>query len=460
MVWKGECYDENDWQKPLDSCCNDVVFSNDQLDLPGRSSTSSARLTLSRRDALASLVALAASPALPLGAAETASPSVATTGHANDQPRPFKIAVPQSQLDDLRRRLNATRWPDRETVSDDSQGAQLERVQALVEYWRTRYDWRKTEARLNAYPQYLMDINGVDIHFIHVRSPHANALPLLMTHGWPGSIIELMKVIEPLTNPTQQGGSASDAFHLILPSLPGYGFSDKPTAPGWDRHYIAKAWHELMMRLGYSRYVAQGGDWGAVVTQAMGHQAPQGLVGIHINMPAVVPQKLPDVLSAEEQAAMDSLNQFFIKGAGYAQIQMTRPQTLAYALADSPVGQAAWIYEKLVAWSDSGGKPESIWSLDEIVDDIMMHWLTNSGGSSARLYWENPDLAFYAVEISIPVGVTVFPKEIYQAPKSWAERAYRRLVYWNRAEKGGHFAAFEQPQIFTREVRAAFAQMR
>lgn len=421
---------------------------------------SNTRLTVSRRDALAGLVALAASPAVPLNATETESVSATTSEHSIDQPRPFKIAIPRSQLNDLRRRLNVTRWPDRETVSDASQGAQLERVQALVEYWRTRYDWRKTEARLNGYPQYLMNINGVDIHFIHVRSRHQNALPLLMTHGWPGSIVELMKVIDPLTNPTQHGGSANDAFHLVLPSLPGYGFSGKPAAPGWDRHYIAKAWHELMTRLDYGRYVAQGGDWGAVVTQAMGHRAPQGLAGIHINMPAVVPQKLPDVLSAEEQAAMDSLNQFFTKGAGYAQIQMTRPQTLAYALADSPVGQAAWIYEKLAAWSDSGGKPESIWSLDEILDDIMMYWLTNSGGSSARLYWENPDLAFYAVNIDIPVGVTIFPKEIYQAPRSWAERAYSRLVYWNTADKGGHFAAFEQPQIFTREIRAAFATLR
>lgn len=421
---------------------------------------SNAPVTISRRSALASLIALAASRTLPLSAAETDLRSAVTTAHSSSQPRHFNIAVPQAQLDDLRRRLDATRWPERETVYDDSQGAQLERVQALVEHWRARYDWRKTEARINAYPQYLMNINGVDIHFIHVRSPHTNALPLLMTHGWPGSIIELLKVIDPLTNPTEHGGSAGDAFHLVLPSLPGYGFSGKPTAPGWDRHYIAKAWHELMTRLGYSRYVAQGGDWGAVVTQAMGHQAPKGLAGIHINMPAVVPRELPDILSNEEQAAMDSLNQFFTKGAGYAQIQMTRPQTLAYALADSPVGQAAWIYEKLAAWSDSGGKPESIWSLDEILDDVMMYWLTNSGGSSARLYWENPDLAFYAVGIDIPVAVTVFPKEIYQAPRSWAEQAYPHLVYWNRAEKGGHFAAFEQPQIFAREVRAAFAKMR
>jgi len=374
--------------------------------------------------------------------------------------RPFRINIPQTDLDDLQRRLAATRWPDRETVNDQSQGAQLARVQALVEYWRTNYDWRKTETRLNALPQFVANIDGIDIHFIHVRSPHADALPLIMTHGWPGSIIELLKVIDPLTNPTAHGGRAEDAFHLVLPSLPGYGFSGKPNTTGWDRHRIARAWATLMARLGYDRYVAQGGDWGAVVTQAMGHMAPAGLIGLHINMPAVVPQPIPEKRTAEEQAALDSLNAFFGKGAGYAQIQATRPQTIGYALADSPVGQAAWIYEKFAAWSDSGGEPESVLTRDEMLDDIMLYWLTNSATSSARLYWENADLAFNAVEIAIPVGVTVFPGEIYRAPRSWAERTYRKLIYWNEVDRGGHFAAFEQPEIFTREIRAAFAGLR
>lgn len=385
-------------------------------------------------------------------AAETASTDTAI--------RPFRIAVPQAQLDDLNRRLEATRWPERETVSDASQGARLENIQALVAYWRTAYDWRKLEARINRYPQFLTNIDGVDIHFLHVRSKHPDAMPLIMTHGWPGSIVELLKVIEPLTDPTAHGGKAEDAFHLVLPSLPGYGFSGKAESPGWDRHRVARAWDTLMRRLEYDRYVAQGGDWGAVVTQAMGHLAPEGLLGIHINMPAVVPVKLPATLTAEEQAALDSLNAFFAKGAGYAQIQATRPQTIGYALADSPVGQAAWIYEKFAAWTDSNGQPERVLTRDEMLDDIMMYWLTNSATSSARFYWENAELAFFAVGIDIPVGVTVFPGEIYRAPRSWASQTYRQLVYWNEVDKGGHFAAFEQPELFTREVRAAFAGLR
>lgn len=374
--------------------------------------------------------------------------------------RPFRIAIAQAQLDDLNRRLDATRWPDAETVSNDTQGAQLARVKALAHHWRHNYDWRKVEARINAYPQFVTTIDGVDIHFLHIKSQHPNARPLIMTHGWPGSIVELLDVIGPLTDPTAHGGKAEDAFHLILPSLPGYGFSGRPTEPGWGRARVAKAWDTLMKRLGYTHYLAQGGDWGAVVTQEMGRQAPAGLMAIHINMPAVVPPTLPATLSPEEQSAMDSLNAFFGKGAGYAQIQASRPQTIGYALADSPVGQAAWIYEKLAAWSDSQGEPEKLFGYDRMLDDIMMYWLTNTATSSARFYWENSDLAFFVVGINIPVGVTVFPKEIYQAPRSWSEQAYPKLRYWNRVDRGGHFAAFEQPELFSREVRAAFAGIR
>lgn len=374
--------------------------------------------------------------------------------------KPFHIAVAQSDLDELKRRLDATRWPDAETVPDASQGAQLAKVKALVDHWRHHYDWRRVEARINRYPQFVTRIDGVDIHFLHIKSKHKNALPLIMTHGWPGSVVELLDVIGPLTDPTAYGGKAEDAFDLVLPSLPGYGFSGKPTEPGWGRVRVARAWDTLMKRLGYTRYVAQGGDWGAVVTQEMGRQAPAGLLAIHINMPAVVPRTPSAKFTAEEQAAMDSLNAFFGKGAGYAQIQASRPQTIGYALADSPVGQAAWIYEKLAAWSDSNGQPEKVLGYDRMLDDIMMYWLTNAGTSSARFYWENADLAFFVVGVDIPVGVTVFPKEIYQAPRSWSEQAYPKLMYWNKVDRGGHFAAFEQPELFAREVRSAFAGIR
>jgi len=409
-------------------------------------------LELSRRSVVASLLGGAFASYAPLGFA------AAATG--TDAIRPFRINVPQKALDDLRRRLAATRWPDPEVVTDGSQGLQQARLRALVDYWQTKYDWRKVEARLNALPQFKTAIDGVDIHFLHIKSKHANALPLLMTHGWPGSVVELLKVVGPLTDPTAYGGRAEDAFHLVLPSLPGYGFSGAPRTTGWGRHKVAEVWHQLMLRVGYPRYVAQGGDWGAVITQAMGAQAPAGLLGIHINMPAVVPKTMPEKLSAKEQAAMDSLNAFFTKGVGYAQIQATRPQTLGYALADSPTGQAAWIYDKFVAWTDSGGNPESVLTRDDMLDDITLYWLTNTATSSARFYWENADLAFFAVDIDIPVGVTVFPGEIYRAPRSWAERCYRKLVYWNETDKGGHFAAFEQPELFSKEVRAAFATLR
>ena len=376
-----------------------------------------------------------------------------------DEIRPFKIEVPQSQLDDLKMRLAMTRWPDAELVLDQSQGAQLEDLKALVDYWQGSYDWRKVEAEINGYPQFTTNIDGVEIHFLHIRSRHADAKPLILTHGWPGSIVEMLGVIKPLTDPTFYGGTEEDAFHLILPTIPGYGFSGKPRELGWNRYRVAKAWSTLMLRLGYDRYLAQGGDWGAVITQAMGEKNVAGLVGLHINMPAVVPKVLPETLTAEEQQALDSLSEFFAKGGGYAMIQATRPQTVGYALADSPVGQAAWIYEKLSSWSDSGGKPDTVFTKDQILDAIMFYWITNSATSSARFYYENSDIQFGAVDITIPVGVTVFPKEIYQAPQSWAGQTYHNLVYYHKADKGGHFAAFEQPELFTKELRAAFSRM-
>ncbi len=384
--------------------------------------------------------------------------------------RPFRIDVPEAALADLRRRIMATRWPDRETVTDQSQGVQLAQLQALVGHWGTDYDWRKAEAQLNALPQFVTRIDGVDIQFVHVRSRHPNALPLIMTHGWPGSIFELLKVIGPLTDPTAHGGRAEDAFHLVLPSLPGYGFSGKPHITGWDPDHIARAWAELMGRLGYERYVSQGGDWGAIVSHAMARQAPEGLLGIHVNMPAVVPEDVaralrngepaPFGLTEAEQAAFASLDAFYKKGTGYSAMMSTRPQTLGYALADSPAGLAAWIYDKFAAWTHSGGEPERALTRDEMLDDITLYWLTNTATSSARLYWENQDDVFTAVDISIPVAVTVFPGEIYQAPRSWAEQNYHKLIYWHEVEEGGHFAAWEQPALFAAELRAAFRSLR
>jgi pimeloyl-ACP methyl ester carboxylesterase len=385
--------------------------------------------------------------------------------------RPFRIEVPEEAITDLRRRIADTRWPERETVSDLSQGAPLAKVQELVQYWGSSYDWRKVEAKLNALPQFVTSIDGVDIQFAHVRSPHPDAMPLIITHGWPGSIIELLKVVGPLTDPTAHGGRAEDAFHLVLPSLPDYGFSGKPRDTGWDAIHIASAWTELMRRLGYDHYVSQGGDWGAIISHVMAIQAPEGLLGIHVNMPATVPAAIAKVLSNsdpmplgltnEEQKAFASLDSFYKSGSAYSAIMMTRPQTLGYGLSDSPAGLAAWIYDKFAAWTDSGGVPEDVLSLDEMLDDISLYWFSNSGTSAARLYWEvaggNP---FNALDISIPVGVTVFPGEIYQAPRSWAEQNYHRLTYWNEVAKGGHFAAFEQPELFTNEVRAAFRTLR
>jgi pimeloyl-ACP methyl ester carboxylesterase len=386
------------------------------------------------------------------------------------QIRPFTVNVPEEEIGELRRRLAATRWPDRETVEDRSQGAQLERIKELIRYWETEYDWREAETKLNALPQFMTMIDGLDIHFIHVRSPHDDALPLIITHGWPGSVLEQLKVIDPLTNPTAHGGEPGDAFHVVVPSMPGYGFSERPTGTGWDPDRIARAWDELMRRLGYNRYVSQGGDWGAVVSDKMAKQAPAGLLGIHVNMPATVPPDVakallnneppPDGLSPDEKRAYEGMANLYTKGSGYAVMMVTRPQTLGYSLADSPVGLAAWYYDKFADWTDSGGDPERSLTKDEMLDDISLYWFTNTATSGARLYWENNANNFDAVDISIPAAITIFPGEIYQAPRSWAERAYHDLIYFNEVDKGGHFAAWEEPELFAEEVRAAFRSLR
>ena len=386
--------------------------------------------------------------------------------------RHFHINVPEEALIDLRRRLTATRLPERETVNDFSQGVQLAKLQSLVEYWRTDYDWRIAEARLNALPQFVTTIDGLDIQFIHVRSPHANAMPLIMTHGWPGSPLELLKTIAPLTDPTANGGQAEDAFHLVLPTYPGYGFSGKPQGTDWGPAHVARAWHELMQRLGYRRYVSQGGDWGAILSEVMAVQAPQGLLGIHINMPGTVPPSVlrlirnrdpvPSSFSDAEKIAFAGLEHFYRKGFGYAEMMNTRPQTLGYALADSPVGMLAFFYDKFTEWTYD--RVEQALTRDEILDDVTLYWLTNTGTSSSRSYWDAAQGGggpFNAVEITkVPVAVTIFPGEIYRAPRSWAEQTFHKLIYWNEVNKGGHFAAWEQPELFAEELRAAFRPLR
>ena len=387
--------------------------------------------------------------------------------------RPFRVHVSDEALSDLRRRVRATRWPGKEPVADASQGVQLATIQKLASYWATGYDWRKVEAKLNALPQFVTTIDGLDIHFIHVRSKHPNALPLLVTHGWPGSIIEQLKIIDPLTNPTAHGGTASDAFDVVIPSLPGYGFSGKPTTTGWDPARIARAWTELMKRLGYTRFAAQGGDWGAMVTDVMGTQAPPGLLGIHLNWPFVVPPEidkalqtgnpLPSDLSADERRATDQLAFFYQHGVGYALEMANRPQT-QYGIEDSPVGLAAWIldhdadsYALIARVFD--GKAEGL-TRDDILDNITLYWLTTTAVSSARIYWENKAAFFAPKHVAIPVAFSAFPDEVVQAPRSWVEQAYPKLIYYNRLDKGGHFAAWEQPDLFAREVRAAFKSLR
>jgi len=392
--------------------------------------------------------------------------------------RPYRVHVSKSEIADMRRRILATRWPDKETVTDQSQGAQLESFKTLVQYWGTNYDWTKAESKLNSIPQFMTTIDGVDIHFIHVRSKHKNALPIIITHGWPGSIFEFIKVIGPLTDPTAYGGTADDAFDVVIPSMPGYGFSGKPTTPGWNPEHIAKVWAELMKRLGYTRYVAQGGDWGAPVTSSMARQSSAGLLGIHLNLPAAVPPEIeaalasgrpaPEGISDKEHAVFDALAAY--RKAGYSSyfVMLTaRPQAAGYGMNDSPAGLAAFmlVHPGFSDWS-YGNDPTKPLTKDDVLDDFSLYWLTNSATSAARLYWENAGrgptsaTAQRTSEILLPVAITVFPEDVYRAPETWAKRAYKNLIYFHEVDKGGHFAAWEQPQLFSEEIRAAFKQLR
>jgi pimeloyl-ACP methyl ester carboxylesterase len=419
-----------------------------------------------------------------IGLTAAASAGVIGSAHAGvptDNPaiRPFQANIPEEAIADLRRRIAATRWPDRETVNNRSQGVQLANIQELVRYWGTDYDWRKAEAKLNTLPQFITTIDDVDIHFIHVRSRHPNAMPLIMTHGWPGSVFEFLRVIDPLADPTGYGGRQEDAFDVIIPSIPGYGFSGKPEGTGWDPDHIARVWAELMKRLGYTRYVAQGGDWGAPISSAMARQHPAGLLGIHLNLPATVPPEVaaalasggpaPAILSEQERAVFDALIAYTKKGNSAYFVMMTaRPQTVGYGLTDSPAGLLAWmlVHPGFAQWR-FGADPEKLPTKDDVLDDIALYWLTNSATSAGRLYWENGARgsvisagAQKAAEISLPVAITVFPEDVYRPPETWARRAYRNLIYFHEVDRGGHFAAWEQPELFSAELRAAFRSLR
>ena len=381
----------------------------------------------------------------------------------SDEITPFTLSIPDEALDDLARRLDAARWPDRELVDDWTQGAPLAKVQALCAHWRNGYDWRRCEAHLNSLGQFTTELDGLNIHFLHVRSPHPDAMPLLITHGWPGSVIEFMKVIGPLTDPVAHGGKAEDAFHVIAPSLPGFGFSDKPKETGWDVARIASAWTTLMGRLGYDRWVAQGGDWGAAITTAIGLAKPAGCVAIHVNMPLVYPG--PDDMAdptPREQDALAAMGHYQNVDSGYAKQQQTRPQSVGYGLVDSPVGQAAWIYEKLWAWTDNQGAPEDVLSMDEMLDNIMLYWLPATGASSARIYWESFGSfgRMSAEQLDLPVGASIYPREIFRPTRRWAERRMSNIIHWNELDRGGHFAAWEQPELYVDEIRQCFASVR
>lgn len=406
-----------------------------------------------------------------LAGAAGAMPSALRAAIDDTAVRPFRVAIPQVDIATMKRRIAETRWADPQSVADDSQGVRRQTLEPLMRYWAGAYDWRRVEAQLNAQPMFMTRIDGLDIQFIHVRSRHAGALPMILTHGWPGSILEFLKVIGPLTDPTAHGGTADDAFHLVIPSIPGFGFSEKPRVPGWGSDHIGRAWSVLMRRLGYDRYVSQGGDCGSVISQRMALQHVPGLIGIHLNMPAVVPAEIAHILaagdpapatsSAPERRAFDQLAAFYRDNAAYAAMMNTRPQTIGYALVDSPVGMAAWMYEKIALWTYSDGQPEKLLGRDAILDDLSLYWLTGTGASAARIYWEDHSNNFNARGvIDLPVAISVFPGEIFRAPRSWAERCYSRLHYFNEVADGGHFAAWEQPMLFAQEVRAAFRSLR
>ncbi|MGY4979314.1 epoxide hydrolase family protein [Streptomyces sp. 900105755] len=384
----------------------------------------------------------------------------APTPHASALVRPFAVSIPDAEIDDLKRRLAGTRWPDPETVGDWSQGVRVENARALVEYWERSYDWRRLESELNRFPQFLTEIDGLDIHFIHVRSENPHAMPLILTHGWPGSILDFLKLIGPLTDPVAFGGDAADSFDVVVPSLPGFGFSQKPTETGWTASRIASAWAELMKRLGYTKWAAQGGDWGGVVTTDLGAMRPEGLVGIHLNTQYAFPAQIPESLSPEQRDAVETLAFYAGDLGGSNHLQGTKPETVGFALADSPAGQAAWIYEKFQSKTDNHGLAEDALSMDDMLDAISLYWFTNSAASSGRIYWENKARTFAGPKLTLPVAVTVFPKDIPRVPRSWIEDAYSDLIHYGEADKGGHFAALEQPETLVSEIRAGLRALR